>query len=136
MKRCFLVALVVLGVFSLATPMVGQDDVYLHGGNAEALINSCAGVDRMDPRARTAPLKDAQNLSYCFGYIGGVIDMHNALNALLPNPKDYTYCVPDSASITQLAKVVVKYGNDHPEEIHQAALLVLSNAFIRGFPCK
>ena len=53
-------------------------------------------------------------LSYCFGYILGVADMHNALNAVLSSPKDNTYCLPDNASISQLAKVVTKYGHEHP----------------------
>lgn len=129
--RCL--ALIVMAVLSAVFPAaLGSQEassVYIHGGNAEALVNNCAAVDKMLP-------KDAPGLSYCFGYILGVVDMHNALNAVLSNPRDNTYCMPDSATATQLAKVVVKYGNDHPEELNQAALLVVSNAFVRSFPCK
>jgi Ssp1 endopeptidase immunity protein Rap1a len=62
--------------------------------------------------------------------------MHNALNAILSKPKDNTYRLPDNASVSQLAKVVTKYGHDHPEELNQSALLIVNNAFTRAFPCK
>src|SRR2546428_11414886 len=104
-----------LAVFPAALGSQQASSVYIHGGNAEALVNNCAAADKMLP-------KDAPGLSYCFGYILGVVDMHNALNAVLASPKDNTYCIPDNATATQLAKVLVKYGNDHPEDQNQAAL--------------
>jgi hypothetical protein len=111
--------------FSLSSLTVGSQEpsIYVHGANAEDIVNKC------DQQA-------GPGLSYCFGYILGVADMHNALNALLSSPKDNTYCLPDNASVSQLGKVVTKYGHDHPEELNQAALLLVNNAFTRAFPCK
>lgn len=119
-------ATVLLAIFPRMLPGQQEPSVYMHGGNAEALVNGCSAVDK----------RDASGQSYCFGYILGVVDMHNALNSVLSSPRDNTYCIPDNASAAQLAKVVVKYGNDHPEEMNEAALLILSNAFVRAFPCK
>lgn len=133
-----LIALIAFGAFSFAHGQAAarNDDISIHGGKAESFINSCAAVERMDIQAGKAPLKDASGLSFCFGYIFGVWDMHNVLNASLPNAKDDVYCIPDNASGTQLAKIIVKYGNDHPEELNQAALAVVSHAFTKAFPCK
>jgi len=90
---------IVLWLFPLA---IGSQEptVYMHGGSAEDIVNKC------DERPGPA-------LSYCFGYILGIADMHNALNAILPSPKDNTYCLPDNASASQMAKIVAKFGRDH-----------------------
>jgi hypothetical protein len=111
--------------FSMFPLTIGSQNpsVYIHGGNAEDIVNKCD--------ERTGP-----GLSYCFGYLLGVADMHNALNAVLSSQKDNTYCLPDNTSVSQLTKVVAKYGHDHPEELNQAALFLVNNAFARAFPCK
>ena len=127
---------ILLVIFPPALASQQAPSVYIHGGNAESLLSSCASVDKMGAQTYQVPPKMRRGYLNCFGYILGVVDMHNALNAVLPIPQDNTYCVPDNATATQLAKVVVKYGNDQPEELKQAALLLVSNAFIRGFPCK
>lgn len=136
MQKLLVMALV-LAALVLSPLLIAQDDgIRVHGGGAEALVNDCAAVDRVDTQTNKAPIKDIQGIQYCFGYIFGVVDMRDILTASLPNPKDGAYCIPDNASATQLAKVVARYGNEHPEELNQAALLLVSNAFIKSFPCK
>jgi Rap1a immunity proteins len=135
MSKVLVILLLVMGAVFLSPLVVAQGNVRVHGGGAESLVNDCAAVDRMDVQAKTAPIKDAQGISYCFGYIFGVLDMRDILNSQLANIKDGVYCVPDNASATQLAKVVAKYGNEHPAELNQAALLMVTRAFIQSFPC-
>jgi hypothetical protein len=136
MQKLLVTALLVLAALVLSPLVIAQGGIRVHGGGAEVLVNDCAAVDRMDTQTNQAPIKDIQGIQYCFGYIFGVVDMRDILNAALPNPKDGVYCVPDNASATQLAKVVARYGNEHPEELNEAALLVASNAFTKSFPCK
>lgn len=112
----------------------GTISMFLRGGNAEELVNNCAAVEHFDPQSKTVPSKDASGFSFCLGYIVGVVDMRNALNA--GSPDTSKFCVPDDASTTQLAKVVVKYGTDHPEQLNQPALLFISEAFAQSFRCK
>jgi hypothetical protein len=90
----------------------------------------------MDPETNTVPMKDAQALSFCFGYLLGVIDMHNVIAGGSGHLNETNYCIPANASRAQLAKVVVKYGDDHPEELNQAGLILISDAFAHGFPCQ
>jgi hypothetical protein len=44
-------------------------------------------------------------------------------------------CVPDEATAGQLAKVVVKFLNDHPERLHEDAFGLIHDAFKAAFPC-
>lgn len=118
-RRALIAAVMLSVIFSPVLRGQQEPSVYIHGGNAEALVNDC---DKTGP--------------YCLGYILGVVDMHSALNAAVPNTKDNNYCVPDNATATQLAKVVVKFGKEHPEELNEAALVMVFNAFVRAFPCK
>lgn len=135
-KLLLVPAVLVLAALHLSPLLIAQGGVRLHGGGAEVLVNDCAAVDRMDVQTNKAPVKDLQGIQYCFGYIFGVVDMRDILNHSLSNPKDGTYCIPDNASATQLAKVVARYGNEHPEELNEAALILASNAFSKSFPCK
>ena len=136
MQKLPVTAALLLPALLLSPLVIAQEGIRVHGGGAEMLVNDCAAVDRMDTQTNQAPIKDLQGIQYCFGYIFGVVDMRDILNASLQNPKDGAYCVPNNASATQLAKVVARYGNEHPEELNEAALLIVSNAFIKSFPCK
>lgn len=100
--------------------------VTTHGGRAESLVNACA----------EKPENSAAQLAYCFGYIEGIWDMHQAVKSMPGVAQSSTLCIPNDASPAQLAKVIAKYGNDHPEELHEAAIILVINALLRSFPCK
>lgn len=136
MQKLLVTVLLIVAALALSPLVIAQDDIRVHGGTAELLVNDCATVERMDTQTNIAPLKDVQGIQYCFGYIFGVVDMRDILNASLPNPKDGLFCIPDNASATQLAKVVARYGTEHPEKLNEAALVLVSDAFTKSFPCK
>ncbi|MGC1416734.1 MAG: Rap1a/Tai family immunity protein [Candidatus Acidiferrum sp.] len=133
MKLALVISLI-LGIFSPQT--IAQDDikVFVRGGNTEAFLSNCEAVERMDMRDKLAPAKDASGLSFCLGYIAGLVDMRNTLNSASGTKAGY--CVADSASTTQLTKIVVKYGHDHPEKLNLPPLFVVTEAFAQAFPCQ
>jgi hypothetical protein len=45
-------------------------------------------------------------------------------------------CVPDKASVGQLARVVVKFRRDHPEKLHEQPGGLVDESFINAFPCE
>lgn len=45
------------------------------------------------------------------------------------------YCLPDGVTQGQVAKVVVKYMDDHPEKLHLRAEILVINSLIAAFPC-
>jgi hypothetical protein len=137
MSKIVLALVLVLIVVSFSPSLVRAQqggDVHLHGGGAETLVNDCVAVDRMDPQTHQGPAKDAQSIQYCFGYVLGFVDTYAILSPSLRFTGNI--CIPDNVSVTQLAKVVAKYGADHPEELNQPAMVVVSEAFVHSFPCK
>jgi hypothetical protein len=96
-------------------------------------VRECKAVENVDLEKMVVPAKDAMNVGLCIGFIGGVLD-HNKVEAAL-SKRATGACVPDDASASQLAKVVVKYGSDHPEELNLPAVAIVHFAMQKAFPC-
>ena len=45
------------------------------------------------------------------------------------------YCIPPKTSLSQLAKIVVKFSKDHRELLHHESTTLINNAAIEAFPC-
>ncbi len=65
---------------------------------------------------------------HCLGLIEGYLQVS-------PIPNLPTHCVPAGVTYEQTAKVVVKYLDQHPEKLHLAAVLLISQATHDAFPC-
>ncbi len=109
--------------------------VHSRMGKAENLISKCKNVENINPDGKTVPLKDAPEVMTCLGYISGILDLADFDQALPPAHTAHGWCLPDGASSSQVAKVIVKYANDHPEELHLPAVLLVANALLKAFPC-
>lgn len=77
----------------------------------------------------------------CIGYLAAIGDMESNYKTIL-SATDYTnkklthiFCIPDTADSQQLAKVVIKYLNEHPEKLNQQASWLVIEAFSKYFPC-
>ncbi len=51
---------------------------------------------------------------------------------ILPPP---AMCLPKALTIRQLARVTLKYLNNHPEKLHHLAGSLVDDAFKEAFPC-
>jgi Rap1a immunity proteins len=102
--------------------------------NAETLVRQCKATENIDADTKRVPIKDASDVGLCMGFISGVVDLNTLDSGILKHPTN-GWCVPDSATSTQLAKVVVKYGNEHPEELHVTSVIFVANALLAAFPC-
>lgn len=114
------------------------DDVafsaHFHYPNSETLFQQCKAVENIDLETKRVPIKDASDVGLCMGFISGIIDLETMDAGVLKHPT-HEWCVPDSATTTQLAKVIVKYGNDHPQELHLPGVLFVAKALVAAFPC-
>lgn len=78
----------------------------------------------------------------CYGYIDGFQGMHYNMAYILSYPdtskgeKFLLFCIPEDVTRQQLAKIIVKYLNDHPEELHYSAHTTLYVIFKKYFPCE
>ena len=70
----------------------------------------------------------------CSGFILGIHDYNEALVGLEILPTK-TFCAPLDATAGQLVKVVTKYLNEHPENLHYAAGSEVPVALMEAFPC-
>jgi Rap1a immunity proteins len=114
----------------LLSTTIGQNRGYtikanIYGGKAEALADECKfGISR----------QSSSELRECESYINGLMDGQVWAGycgkgfAKLP-------CIPLDVTTEQLARVVAKYGDDHPERLHEYAFEFVAEAIKAAYPC-
>lgn len=70
----------------------------------------------------------------CSGVITGTVDAIDYYQSLGENPE--LICVPDGVTRGQAKKVVQKYMEDNPAQLHYTATLVIWAALREAFPCE
>lgn len=144
------IPLVLLSVLTTsASAQVTDVMVSSRFGTAERLVASCRKVANLDIGNMAAPSKEHYEIGLCSGFIIGVVDaetysaeVFRALGQRDLSPQSFrlltaqTECLPSTVTVTQLAKVIVKYGDEHPNELHTAAVDFLHGALMSAFPCK
>ncbi len=75
------------------------------------------------------------NRGYCGGYITGIVDSIEAMQAsgLLPAN---ALCIPEGATKGQLADTVARYLSDNPARRHLDAGSLVPEALKQAFPCR
>ena len=68
-------------------------------------------------------------LSYLYGFADGGQFGAKGDHKLFP------VCFPEGVDGGQMAKIVVKFGDDHPEKLSSGSLYIVFNALRDAFPC-
>jgi hypothetical protein len=76
--------------------------------------------------------KDKSAATLAVGYIRGSMETTQILETLSPGSTPWRF--PSETSTEQLLRVIKKYADAHPEELHRAACLLIVNAFADSFP--
>ena len=71
---------------------------------------------------------------YCIGYVDGVVGTLVIAAAAHKVPR--LVCVPDGVTTGQTVKVVERFLEAHPEELHKDARFLVFWALIDTWPCK
>ena len=80
---------------------------------------------------------------WCLGYMEGFVDSLDVVEMV--ESTDYAdykshsrtqICFPDSSTIGQDVRVVVKFLQDHPEKLHERRKLLTYSALQKAFPCR
>ena len=113
------------------------------GYTAEDLRKDCeTAVNCIEDEASC---KDVSRLTGCLAFIDGFRNGHYVgmvdgtkenLGREELNRKYGRMCVPNAASHAQLARIYLKYINDHPEELHDLAWAQLYLSWAFAFPCE
>ena len=73
--------------------------------------------------------RDASAASVCRSVVRGVFDMTGLT-------RDLQVCSPSDVTVIQAVRVVVRYLNDHHEELHERDTTLILRALRHAFPCQ
>jgi hypothetical protein len=102
--------------------------------STESLVSNCRVVvaTENDNYAK-APTADSMFAGgVCMGYIDGLRTGLQLLKATNPNAR---VCIPQEVSISELARVLVKWADQHPELLHKIKVSGALAAWGEAFPC-
>jgi hypothetical protein len=102
--------------------LAGDQAISVSGLNGHDLLRLCTS------RAGSS------ELNFCFGYIEGIRD--SLIWVAVARKSKPPVAIPDKMTQEQLANVIVKYLNEHPEKQDRAAGLVVLVALKQAFPPK
>lgn len=124
-------ALAVTALFMLASAGARADqDV-----SANALLSSCTMTVKIADESyrNTITNDDLQTSMECLNYLAGFRD---GLQVLKDGFKaNSPVCIPTEATNGQLARVLVVFMREHPEQLHEYRAFVATWAFTKAFPC-
>jgi hypothetical protein len=99
------------------------------GPNAGAFVTRCRNVIKID-EGRPG---DAAEANACLGYLAGIVDEQQFGDG--DSKPGFHFCIVSGVTTQQMARIVVKYGDDHPEILNQLAVYIVSKALAQAFPC-
>ena len=71
----------------------------------------------------------------CMGYVSGILDGAQLVFGLKPESR--MFCPPDAGiSIDQQLRIVRKFLEENPEDLHESGRMSVLLAFQLAFPCK
>ena len=95
--------------------------------SAQDLIGLCKPVD-------AGVHSDLSQL--CLMYLTGFTDGYNIAMARFNHEKQSAFCPPNEVTREQMAKVIVKYGADHPNLLWAGAPLFVAASLKDSYPCQ
>jgi hypothetical protein len=72
------------------------------------------------------------DMGICIGYIQGVVDELESINAMGKHP----HCTPLGAEASQARDIAVNYLSDHPEMRDLSASALVTTAIMQAWKCK
>ncbi len=118
-----IVAIAVM-VFFATAPVFAVETNRIYRGSD--LLRDCQTVKEFGHR---------EFLLGCERYVVGVLDSYQVATVLL-KPSIKAFCLPKGGTTDQMIKVVIKYLENHPEQLHLPAANVIYLALDDAFPCK
>src|SRR5690554_4115126 len=94
--------------------MAGQPDEHMY--RSDRFADSCRKAIEFSGGSKSSNWKDALEAAECFGYLKGFFDGYNL--AEIRESDASAICIPDNVSLNQVARLVVKTSDDHPEIGH------------------
>jgi hypothetical protein len=139
LPRLILFALVLL--VCLLTPKAYSQQSASYAKDGNDLLARCQVLIDLADHKRTPSsdparvIAEASNLSWCAGFMQGITNTNLLYESYLKSTNPL-FCLPASGITNgQAARVVVKYLQDHPENLHREPMTVAAAALMNAFPC-
>jgi Rap1a immunity proteins len=110
-----------------------EEDVH----SARLMLPYC----KLTSKQTMANTKNALIYGQCFGVVSGIVMMIELLRQAEASAQaqlDPVLCtdIPGNTTIEQLVRVVVKYGETHPDQTHERLEILAFKALHDAYPCK
>jgi hypothetical protein len=107
--------------------------------DGNALLRACTLAIRFidTPETRTEAFErphQVMEAGYCWGLLRGMANMNLLWQEHTKDTSMY-FCLPPQSNTGQWMRVVVKYLQAHPEQLHEEDIGLVSLAFTNAFPC-
>jgi hypothetical protein len=121
--------LAVFATMLLSSPMLAQAK---HDGNE--LNDECSVALRSIEHPTSM---DGFRTGACFGLVDGIRETLMLWNTVdsLHNEAIYHGCIPAEVTVEEAVKVVMKYLNDNPAQLHQRDAFLVVAVLSKGYPC-
>ncbi|MGI2118179.1 Rap1a/Tai family immunity protein [Shewanella oncorhynchi] len=105
--------------------------------NGEEFLTKCRTlIDSPDSLNNDDIIETSMGAGQCAGVISGIRHLNQFYEIhLVDTEKKPLFCIPKKASNKQLGKIIIKYIEDHPEQMHENAMNLVVIAFNKAFPC-
>jgi hypothetical protein len=110
-------------------------------GTGVELLRDCkVVVNSMEDKSKFNLEKDLNSYLNCVGYLSGVIDILGlygpASREVGCHSPSAFICLPTKGiSVGQAVRIVIKYLEETPEELHRVKRVLVHNALRKAFPC-
>jgi hypothetical protein len=107
--------------------------------NGNILLEQCTQSQRLESGTKLTE-EEFIKATYCMAYIRGVmdtivVDQLYKIKRVGETGKFEEACFPSTATNEQAQKVVLKYLNDNPANLHLPENILIRNAMLGAFPC-
>jgi hypothetical protein len=75
-------------------------------------------------------------MGYCLGKIQGIRQTLDIFSYNYNLPPEQKVCIPTNVTNGQAARIVVKFLEDNPDQLHLSQTVLAIQAFKTAFPCK
>lgn len=93
--------------------------------DGNTLLHNCPDETQRNPSSIIGP-------AWCYGYLKGIAEMQMVIQE---TPRLIAYCVPEGVTMSQIKSIVLKYVQDHPEDLHYPSIGLVIVALNKAFPC-
>ena len=96
--------------------------------------NYASNLTGHDFKGECVSEKDSMMLGMCLGYLHGIVETQDVLVAM--EQIQPLFCTPEKSNYLKAMKIIEKYMDDQPENLHLPFFLITINALKEAFPCE